>query len=1027
MARKKDSSGQARIEDIRHTGEKRKNIPPSRIAAEGKSPKVGKVRYHYSPHLPPVLRSDPSGAADKLPKLIAEAGKRPLTEEEQRVLAAALRNQEPWLEWATKREQQERGSFKVDPVVLHIHERVSAKAILKVAEREDPQRDLFADPQQDYQQAVQFYQHDVDWANRLILGDSLQVMSSLAQRENLAGKVQMIYMDPPYGIKFASNFQPEVGKRDVKDKEIDLTREPEMVRAFRDTWHLGVHSYLSYLRDRLILAREMLTETGSIFVQISDENLHAVRYLLDELFGPENSRALISFRKTSPLGSGGLASVHDYVLWYSRDPKKCKYRQLYQAKSFGADTTYTLLLEDNGSIRRMTKEERQGLAPFPESAEVLCFDNPRSSGYTPSCFFSFNLNGRVYPPQKYSWKTNATGMERLGRSERLFASESLPYYIRKFEDFSVGELNNSWDDTRGDMEMVYVVQTANKVIERCILMTTEPGDLVLDPTCGSGTTAAVAEQWGRRWIAIDTSRVAVSIARQRLLTAAYEHYRVKGPDNVPSSGFVCKTVPHITLRSIAQNANLDPIFTKHEPLISDKLNACNLALASVTQQVTEAVTLKLAKKVASEGWQAPNDADYRRWLLPGTTRATIERSVANAFAGTKKKASAKQIGKIFEKVPASPTGAAWATWNVPFDTDPDWPRVLQGAVDEFRAVWRLKMNEVNACISANADQEELVDQPETVKGVLRVSGPFTVEGVRPEELSIGEDGLFDGTPNLIDDEPTEDTRGDLSNLRAYLSSMVQYLRADGVTFLGNKNRKFARVEPLFEEATGSVLHAEALWEGDDENGPNTIAIGFGPQYGPVTAEQVEDLIRASKRYDELVIAGFSFAPDATAAVQESQHPKLRVHQAYIRPDISPGMDGLLKETPNSQLFTVFGQPEVAVRKEKDGTFTCELLGVDIYDPVTSTVRSTGASKVSAWFLDSDFDGRCFCITQAFFPDRDAWEQIAKALKDAADPDVFEAFKGTVSVPFNPGKYKRIAVKVIDPRGNEVMTIKQLQD
>jgi adenine-specific DNA-methyltransferase len=296
------------VADYRHESEKRKNNPPAKIAAEGFVPLVPKAEYAFSPRRPPQLRFDPHGAPDQLPELIDKATREPLTQEEARILAEALRNHEPWLEWAGKREQK---SFTVDPVALHIHERVSAQAILKIAAREDVNRSLFADPEQEYNEAVQFYRHEIDWTNRLILGDSLQVMSSLAHREDLAGKVQMIYMDPPYGIKFASNFQPEIGNREVKDKESDLTREAEMVKAYRDTWRLGIHSYLSYLRERLVVARELLAETGSIFVQISDENLHRVRSLLDEVFGSVNFCSVISFQKTGSMAANLLPSTVD--------------------------------------------------------------------------------------------------------------------------------------------------------------------------------------------------------------------------------------------------------------------------------------------------------------------------------------------------------------------------------------------------------------------------------------------------------------------------------------------------------------------------------------------------------------------------------------------------------------------------------------------------------------------------------------------------------------------------------------------
>jgi adenine-specific DNA-methyltransferase len=362
----------------------------------------------------------------------------------------------------------------------------------------------------------------------------------------------------------------------------------------------------------------------------------------------------------------------------------------------------------------------------------------------------------------------------------------------------------------------------------------------------------------------------------------------------------------------------------------------------------------------------------------------------------------------------------WSEWQVPLDIDEDYPKPLQDLLTAYRTAWRIKMDEVNACIAADAEMEELVDKPEVVKGIVRVSGPFTVEGVRPEELNLSSEALSDASTSELEDDAAQ------QNLQAYLGQMVQLIRGDGLTFLNNKRRRFAQVDPLFDAATGTILHAEGSWE--DAPSPNEldVAIGFGPQYGPVTALQVEDLIHASKRYSELVVAGFSFDADATALIQEQSHPKLRIHQAYIRPDINPGMAGLLKETPDSQLFTVFGTPEIEIKPGDEGNWVVHLKGVEVYDPVANTISSTGAEKVAAWFLDSDFDGRCFCITQAFFPNQDSWEKIAKALGTAADADAFEAFKGTASIPFSAGKYKRVAVKVIDPRGNEVMAVRALE-
>jgi adenine-specific DNA-methyltransferase len=449
---------------------------------------------------------------------------------------------------------------------------------------------------------------------------------------------------------------------------------------------------------------------------------------------------------------------------------------------------------------------------------------------------------------------------------------------------------------------------------------------------------------------------------------------------------VNRTVPHITLKSIAQNTNLDPIFERHEGRLDKLLAELNRALKMVTAAQRAELLTKVHSKQRNEGKRSVSEADRRRWELPNS----------------------------FEH------------WTVPFDMDNDWPQALQNAVTNYRNAWREKMEEVNACIEANAEQAELVDQPEVLKNVARVSGPFTVEGVRPEELSLGESGAFDPTPNVFEEDSDAGLAIGFKNLNAYLSRMIQHLRSDGVTFLGNKRLRFARLDPLFESATASLLHAEGVWETGDAEGRATVAVGFGPQYGPVTAAQVEDLIRASRRYDELVIASFSFDAEATSLIQEDAHPKLRIHAAFIRPDLNEAMGGLLKDTPSSQLFTVFGQPEIKVKRTKVGEVVVELVGVDIYDPVENTVRSSAADKVSAWFLDGDFDGRCFCITQAFFPDQDAWGKVAKALGSAADEDAFEAFAGTVSLPFIPGKHRRIAVKVIDPRGNEVMAIHRLE-
>lgn len=550
MARRRRTTQRKEVQDYRHDTATRKNNPPAGIAAQGKIQETPKQEYAYNPHLPPNLRSDPSGDADKLPELLQIAQQRPLTAEEARTLADALQHHGPWLEWAGK---QETKSFAVDPVALHIHERVSAKAILKVAERQNVQRELFADPQQDYSKAVDFYQHDVDWANRLILGDSLTVMSSLAHREDLAGKVQMIYIDPPYGIKFASNFQPTVFQRDVKDREQDLTREREQIKAYRDTWTLGVHSYLAYLRDRLIVAKELLTDNGSIFVQIGDENVHRVRCIMDEIFGLGNIVAQIYFKTTSGRHATKIDRLGNYILWFAKDIENVKYHNLFIHK---ADSDKPKM--SNGDL------QSQGV---------------RSTGS-----YGVRFEGKEYRPLSTNhWKTIEEGMHRLICADRVFAGHRNIYYKRWSTDFPVVPISDVWTDVSGGAsDKVYVVQTNGRIVERCLLMTTDPGDLVLDPTCGSGTTAYVSEQWGRRWITIDTSRVAVALARQRLLTGSFDYYRLKEKSKGIAGGFVNKKVPHITLRSIAQNTALDPIFAKHEPILKEKLDILNNTLIQIT-------------------------------------------------------------------------------------------------------------------------------------------------------------------------------------------------------------------------------------------------------------------------------------------------------------------------------------------------------------------------------------------------------------------------------------------------------------
>ena len=1020
----------------------RKNIPPAGLEAHGVVREAATVQYAFNPHLPPVLRSASEPAtADRLPELLATARQRALTADEADILADALRRHEPWLEWSGK---HERPWFEVEPVALHMHERVSTRAILCVLARQDVQRNLFADPQHDYAKAVQFYRHDVDWANRMILGDSLQVMASLARREDLAGKVQMIYVDPPYGIKFASNFQPKLGQRDVKDRQQDLTREPEMVKAYRDTWTLGIHSYLAYLRDRLAMARELLADTGSIFVQISDENLHRVRCVMDEVFGSDNFKSAIVFVKTSGFSSDRLDNVADYLLWYARDKQSMKYRQLFQDKEIGESGTkgYDYVEFQDGFRRRLTASEfaKDNLPPETRLFKAGGMD---SQGAT-STSVDFTFEGHALSPGSSShWKTSPDGLYRLARAEKLILVGSTLSFVRYADKFPVFPLNNVWTDTGiagyGDPK-IYIVQTNSKVVERCLLMTTDPGDLVLDPTCGSGTTAYVAEQWGRRWITIDTSRVAVALAKHRLLTSKFDYYRLRDLNaedvarnphgtwitDVDGDGrptgkrltFDCKTVPHVTLRSIARNTSLDPICVRHEPILDDALAALNRTAAELDANAKERLAHKLIEKHRESGANAVTNADVRRWLLPGADPAWIAPVPARKPL---KALTPKQAAKYREQMP----GGEWRHWQVPFDTDSDWPRPLQEALAAYRAAWRAKMDDVNACIAANAETEELVDKPAVVGGTVRVAGPFTVEGVIAREEGL--DSPIGGAPDeLRAFDPEDDGEVAVADAEAHLDKVIRLLKASGVDFPDNKNVKFSRLDPT----TGAgLVHAEGEWLKSDA-GDKRVAVSIGAEVGNLTVMQVEDAIRHANRagYDDVVFAGFGFDAASQEVIEDQSHPRLRLHMALISPDVAMG--DLLKNQPGSQLFRVFSAPRVIGLTRTDGDFVVEVEGMDVYDPVSNALHPSDRTRIAAWFLDTDYDGRTFCICQAFFPDKTKWDKLAKVLGNQGifDPAAFDALGGFRSLPFprpdrlGKGENWKVAVKVIDPRGNEGLRV-----
>jgi len=821
-----------KVQDYRFVDEKRKNIPDAGLASFYRERRERK-KYEYDPHL------------------------------------------DPQLVWAGKAEHT---SFEVDTVALHIHERISTKAILKAVEKKELYRQLglFAEPDLPLDKRIEFYQHDMDWTNRLILGDSLLVVNSLLEREMMAGKIQMIYIDPPYGISYKSNFQPSINKKDVQDGQDDsLTREPEQIKAYRDTWTLGIHSYLTYLRDRLFLCRELLNESGSIFVQINEVNLPFVRLIMNDVFGSENYITQIPFVKTGAQTSErGLPTVVDYILWYAKDKKSVKVRQLFILKDLSTDTAkeYPFLELPDGSRKRLTPDDFERIQALPKDSKLFQLQPLHSQHFSKTRSVPFNYKGRAFlPPSNRQWGTSIEGLEKLSKSRRIEIVGNTLRFVRYYDDMPVSPLTNLWTDTSSFAERLFVVQTTTKAIERCILLTTDTGDVVFDPTCGSGTTALMAEQWGRRWITCDTSRIALTIARQRLLCAVFHYYKLAHPEKGVSGGFVYETAPHVTMKTIVQN----------EP--------------------------------------------------PQT--------------------------------------------------------------------------------------EILYDRPIIQREKIRVSGPFTVEAI-PVPSAV------DSSWSAAKPEAPEQ---DLSiNIAAdYVNTMIDLVRKDGVTFTGGKHMTLENVRPI---QSAGFLQAEAQVK---QNGDfSRVAVSFGPRYGPVTARQVIEAAGSASMmgFSILVLAGFAFDPEAQATIQKNPHPNLQIHMANIRPDIE--MHDLLKSPKGSQLFTVFGEPDVKIRKTGD-EFVVELLGVDIYDPTTGEVHPSRPEDVAAWFLDQNYDGYTFCITQAFFPkeatNRNPWDKLENALHGVIDKKGMEKLRGTTSLPFKAGDQKRIAVKVIDQRGNEVIVVKKLEE
>lgn len=837
----------------------------------------------------------------------------------------------PFLNWSGK---AERTSFDVPSLPLFIHERLSTKAILETLKghKRDKQTDmfdLFGDPQHSgTDQVLRAYEHRDQWVNRMMLGDSLVVMNSLLKYEQMGGQVQMIYMDPPYGVNYGSNFQPFVRKRDVDNDDADMTREPEMVQAYRDTWELGLHSYLTYLRDRLLLARDLLSPTGSIFVQISDENLHHVRELMDEVFGPENFFVTLLVKKKGGQKSSSMDPINDYLLWFARDRSRAiksftpLFVKMTEDDLFSQFKIVELPDGSEISLSELSKAKEkdyqstpgQFFADFP-GARLFASENLTSGGYRRTQSVIYQFRGRPFDPgiaKGNCWKHSAitddgspSGLDRLASAGRLYVGERQLRFKRYASDFGFTALTNWWDTTAGASDPIYVVQTSAEVVRRCMLMTTKPGDLVLDPTCGSGTTAFVAEHWGRRWITCDTSRVPLALARQRLLTAAFPWFELRSAPLGPAGGF------------------------------------------------------KYERKQNKRG---------------------------------------EEIGGIVPHV----TSSTFAN-------------------DEA------------------APEEVIVDRPTSDSGVTRITGPFCFEATIP-------------TPMEWDEETKDAGEIEAANTGSFIERMIEVLRRSPVLRLqGNRTVTLKSLRP---PAKSLSLHAEALVDATADGQAATladamqeareksglslslsarpVAFVFGPENGAVNIRLVENAAREAyqKSYTHLYVIGFAIQPNAREAIEVCEEVS-GVPATYVQATPDLMMGDLLKNMRSSQIFSVCGLPEIEVKdaKPKEGEAPSmrqvELLGLDVFDPTTMEVNHRAGDDVPAWFLDSDYNGMCFRVSQAFFPRTKDWEKLKKALKGEFDHSVWEHLAGTTSAPFLPGENNRIAVKVIDDRGNELLVVRAL--
>lgn len=911
--------------------EKRKNNPHVGMVDTHSDGVEEEKAWYYDPHIDPALQFDSSRS--KVESLIDEALASGDAAQMQAALEQLKRMQSPYLNWAGK---AERTSFEVDTVSLHVHERIDPATILAAVQKRIKdskgksaatfQSDLFHAPFENLplREAIDFYKHERDWANRLIAGDSLLVMNSLLQKEGMAGRVQMAYFDPPYGIKYGSNFQPFVNKRDVKDgRDEDLTQEPEMIKAFRDTWELGIHSYLTYIRDRLLLTKDLLSESGSVFVQISDENVHLIRNLMDEIFGSENFAGQIVFTKTSGLGSELLSRTKDFIIWYAKDISKIKFNRLKRDKVSVAEEDSHYSKDVYGNLYTLSDLTGQ-------------FSN------TPSCLYDFPFRGDSIGPSKgRQWKTTYKGMTRLhfaGRIQRMGGSIR---YARYLADSPTMPITDVWSEIGGSVQSrndpkVYVVQTGTAAVQRCILMTTDPGDLVIDPTCGSGTTAYVAEKWGRRWITCDTSRVAVTLAKQRLMTAGYEYFDLKYPHEGLRGGFVYKTVPHVTLKSIANNPEIDSIYARMHSAIEAALNELN------------------------------------------------------------------------SKIDSAPL----SEWEVPFELPNDVDDSVKVLFEKFHNARKEMQKKMDESIASHADMEVLYDQPYVSKSKLRITGPFTVEAV-PFATVLGLDEA---------EQPRDaDVAVARSGATARQVGWRDELLKAGIRGKGGQKMKLLDLQPLpgarYVHAIGTVA----------ETGEK-VAVSFGPEHAALEQRQVEIAMREAGDLfplpKMLVFCAFTFDPEAAKDIDNIKGItalKVQMNTDLLTEDLKKGR-------ASNESFWLMGQPDVSIKKLKDGQYQVEVNGFDYFDTKTGELKSGGKKNIALWALDTDYDNRSLYPRQVFFPiagKGEGWERLKKDIRAELNEDLLDKFHGTVSLPFMAGDNQCVAVKIVDDRGIESLKVMRL--